>query len=47
MPEKQGKGKKVFKTVFAVIGSVLLMGAVYLAAVLIQSPVDGLAGSLP
>ena len=27
------------------IGSVLLMGAVYLAAVLIQSPVDGLAGS--
>ena len=45
MPEKQGKGNRVFKTVFAVIGSVLLMGAVYLAAVLIQSPVDGLAGS--
>lgn len=45
MPEKQGKGKRVFKTVFAVIGSALLMGAVYLAAVLIQSPADGLAGS--
>ncbi|MBR4539318.1 MAG: hypothetical protein IKO52_10800 [Clostridia bacterium] len=45
MPEKQGKGKRFFKSVIAVIGSVLLMGAVYLAAVLIQSPVDGLAGS--
>lgn len=45
MPEKQRKGKRVIKTVFAVIGSVLLMGAVYLAAVLIQSPVDGMAGS--
>ncbi len=45
MPEKQGKGKRLFKTVFAVIGSVLLMAVVYLAAVLIQSPVDGMAGS--
>ena len=45
MPEKQGKGKRVVKTVFAVIGSVLLMGVVYLAAVLIQAPADGLAGS--
>ena len=45
MPEKQGKGKRFFKSVIAVIGSVLLMGAVYLASVLIQSPVDGMTGS--
>ena len=45
MPEKQKKGKGVLKTVFAVIGSVLLMSVIYLAAVVIQSPADSLAGS--
>ena len=45
MPEKREKRKGVFKTVCAVIGSVLLMGVVYLAAVVVQSPTDGLAGS--
>ena len=47
MPEKQGngKGKQILKTVFAVLGSVLAMGLVYLAAVLLQSPMDGMAGS--
>ncbi len=47
MPEKQGngKGKGILKSIFAVLGAVLLMGAVYLAAVLVQSPTDGMAGS--
>ncbi len=47
MPEKQGNGKGngILKSIFAVLGSVLLMGAVYLAAMLVQSPTDGMAGS--
>ena len=47
MPEKQenGKGKRILKGVFAVLFAVLVMAAVYLAAVLIQSPADGAAGS--
>ncbi len=47
MPEKQEdrKGKAILKSVFTVLGAVLLMSAVYLAAVLIQSPSDGMAGS--
>ncbi len=45
MAEKREKGKGVFRTFCAVIGSVLLMGMVYLAAVVIQVPSEGLAGS--
>ena len=47
MPEKQGNGKKksFIKSVFAVLGAVLIMAMVYLAAILIQSPADGMAGS--
>ena len=47
MPEKQGKGrgKGILKTVFAVAGTVLIMAAIYLAAVMLQTPTDGAAGS--
>ena len=47
MPEKQdkGRGKKTLKTVFAVIGAVLAMAVIYLAAVMLQTPTDGAVGS--
>ena len=47
MPENQGKGrgKGILKTFFAVTGTVLLMAVVYLAAIMLQTPADGAAGS--
>ena len=47
MPEKQGngRGKRLFKSIFAVSGTVLIMGIIYLAAILLQAPTDGTAGS--
>ena len=47
MPGKQEKGKKkgFMKSVFAVLGTALVMVMIYLAAILIQSPADGMAGS--
>ncbi len=47
MPEKRGKGlgKRILKAVFAVIGVLLVMAAVYLAAVMLQTPADGAKGS--
>ncbi len=47
MPEKQGngKGKRIFKSILTAAGTVLMMGVIYLAAILIQTPADGTAGS--
>ncbi len=47
MAEKQGNGRggRIVKGVFLALFAVLVMAVIYLAAVLIQSPSDGVTGS--
>ena len=47
MPEKRGngKGKRILKSVFAAVGTAMIMALIYVAAVLLQFPADAMEGS--